>query len=388
MLDWTEFIGIAITIVAALAGAWIAGAIASLVLRPVAKRARWPRLLIRHTSLPFRVLVGVVLLWIGVVVAATAQPWLPVFSHGALVALIVALTWLGTGFVQFGFLVAQDSYDLDVEDNRLARKAHTQLRVLRQVAVVVVWLLGFGAALLTFPAVQAFGASLLASAGVASIVAGIAAQSLLANVFAGMQIALTDAVRVDDVVIANGEWGRIEDITLTYVVVHIWDDRRLVLPSTYFTTTPFENWTRRDSALLGSVLLEVDWTISPAAMRDELHRVLDGNELWDGRVGNVQVTDATGGNVQLRVLVSAADAGKLWDLRCAVREQMVEWVRRQRAGMPRTRVELVEAAGGAGGRKRGGDQAGDGVFTGSAEAEARGERFRSADGEPEEPSGP
>lgn len=386
MYDWAEIIGVVIAVVVAVAGAWLIGVIASLVLRPIAKRATWPALLVRYTNMPFRVVVGVVLLWIGLAVVAFEDSWYSAVLHGGLVAFIIALTWLGTGFVSFGFLTAEGRYDLDAADNRLARKAHTQLRVLRQVVVVLVWMLGVGAALLTFPAVQAFGASLLASAGIASIVAGIAAQSLLANIFAGMQIALSDAIRVDDVVVAGGEWGRIEDITLTYVVLHVWDDRRLVLPSTYFTTTPFENWTRRDSAILGSVMFDVDWSISPSAMRDELQRILAESELWDGRVGNVQVTDATGGVIQVRVLVSAADAGRLWDLRCSVREHLVEWVRRQREGMPRTRVEIVEGLASPG-RKRPATRDEDGVFTGSAEASARGEQFRASESEKQEPTG-
>lgn len=379
MFTWEVLIGSVIALAAAIAGAWLVGTIASLILRIIAKRATWPDPLIRHTRTPFRAFVGVILFWIGGAIVSLGEPWAAAFNHGALVAVIITFAWLATGFVRFGFLIASGRYDIDVSDNRVARKVHTQLRVLQQVVVVVVWLLGLGAALLTFPGVQAFGASLLASAGIVSVVAGIAAQSLLANVFAGVQLAFTDAIRVDDVVIANGEWGRIEDITLTYVVVHIWDDRRLVLPSTYFTTTPFENWTRNDSALLGSVMFDVDWTISPSAMRKELQRALEADDRWDGRVGNVQVTDAVDGNVRVRVLVSASDAGSLWDLRCAVREHLVEWVQRQRGGMPRTRVELVEAVGAT---RRSKDEAhSEGVFSGNADAEARGSQFRTATSE-------
>ncbi|MDH6182505.1 small-conductance mechanosensitive channel [Microbacteriaceae bacterium SG_E_30_P1] len=383
VFDWTAALGVGITVAAAIAGAWIFGLIASGVVRLLGKDRSWRHLLITYTRLPFRVFVGVVLLWIGLTVVFADASFRPTISGAALVVFILALTWLATGFVRFGFTLADSRYDLGVADNRVARRVHTQLRVLRQVAVVVVWLIGVGAALLTFPAVQAFGASILASAGIVSLVAGIAAQSLLSNVFAGVQLALSDAIRVDDVVIAGGEWGRIEDITLTYVVVHIWDDRRLVLPSTYFTTTPFENWTRRDSALLGSVMLDVDWTISTTGLREELHRVLAETEQWDGRVGNVQVTSAEGGMIQVRVLVSAPDAGTLWDLRVAVRERLVEWVQRQRGGMPRTRVELVEPVT----QKRrgaGAGASGDALFSGTPDAEARGDRFRSHDDEPKQ----
>ena len=209
----------------------------------------------------------------------------------------------------------------------------------RRLAAALIVILAVAAILLTFPGAQAAGASLLASAGLVSVVAGLAAQSSLANLFAGMQLAFSDALRIDDVVIADGEYGRVEEITLTYVVVNTWDQRRLVLPSTYFTTTPFQNWTRESSELLGTVYLDVDWTVSPAAVRQELDRILAETDMWDGRSSGVIVTDATGGFVQIRALVSAADAGTLWDLRCLVREKLVQWVHDQRPEiLPRSRV--------------------------------------------------
>lgn len=213
---------------------------------------------------------------------------------------------------------------------------------MRRVTVAVIVVLAVGAVLLTFPAMRAAGASILASAGLLSLVAGLAAQSSLANTFAGMQIAFTDAIRVDDVVVLNGEFGRIEEITLTYVVVHAWDDRRLILPSTYFTTTPFENWTRRAADLLGTVEIDVDFRVPLDDMRAELDRLLQESSLWDRRLGILQVTAATEGVVRARALVSAADAGNLWDLRCAVREGLVLWLQREAPyAIPRTRLQGV-----------------------------------------------
>jgi hypothetical protein len=199
----------------------------------------------------------------------------------------------------------------------------------RRIGVALVVVLAVGSVMLTFPAIQALGAGLLASAGVISIVAGLAAQTSLVNVFAGMQLAFTDAIRVDDVVVVQKEWGRIEEITLTYVVVHIWDDRRLILPSTYFTTTPFENWTRRQSEVMGTVEFDLDWRAPVEDMRAELRGVLAGTELWDQRVGVLQITDATGGFVRVRILVSAADSAALFDLRCLIRESMVTFLQRR-----------------------------------------------------------
>ena len=207
--------------------------------------------------------------------------------------------------------------------------------------VVIIVVVGLASILLTFPGVQALGTSVLASAGVVSIVAGLAAQSTLSNVFAGVQLAFSDAIRVDDVVVVNTQWGRIEEITLTYVVVHVWDDRRLVVPSTYFTSTPFENWTRTSSQLLGEVDFDLDWRVSMAAMRDQLAVILKETASWDGRTQVLQVTDAIGGFVHVRILVSAKDSPTLFDLRCFVRESMVSWIQSQNPQtMPRTRITI------------------------------------------------
>jgi hypothetical protein len=216
------------------------------------------------------------------------------------------------------------------------------------------------------------GASLLASAGVISVVVGIAAQSSLANVFAGMTIAFSDMLRIDDAVIVEDEWGWVEEITLTYVVVRLWDDRRLILPSTYFTQHAFQNWTRHASELLGAVELDVDWRVDTQAMRGALDRILADTDLWDGRVKVLQVTDALAGFVRVRVLVTAKDAPTLFDLRCHVREQLVAWLQRHdEDGLPRQRTELVESGSHPYLRQR---TSGTGLFTGDAEAEDRAAR--------------
>ncbi|MGI3784331.1 MAG: mechanosensitive ion channel family protein [Janthinobacterium lividum] len=232
-------------------------------------------------------------------------------------------------------------YRTDVSDNQNARRLRTQVLVIRRLTVALVVLVAAGAALLTFPGVRAVGASLLASAGLVSVVVGVAAQSTLANVFAGIQLAFSDAIRIEDVVVVDGQWGRIDEITLSYVVVHLWDDRRLVLPSGWFTKEPFENWTRRSSELLGTVELDLDWHVDVDGLRTHLGEVLARTPLWDGRSQALQVTDAVGGLVRVRVLVSAVDASTLFDLRCHVRERLVAWARDRSTAMPRRRVELV-----------------------------------------------
>jgi len=241
-------------------------------------------------------------------------------------ALIGVVGWL-VGVLAFVLEdLALARYRIDVADNRRARRVRTQVSILRRLTVAVVVVVAVGSMLLTLPGARAAGTSLLASAGLISVVAGLAAQSSLANVFAGLQLAFTDAMRVDDVVVVQKEWGRIEEITLTYVVVHVWDDRRLVLPSTYFTTTPFENWTRRNADLLGTVEFDLDWTAPFAEMREELRRIVAATPLWDERVAVLQLTDATSSFVRVRVLVSGVDGPTVFDLRCHVREALVRWL--------------------------------------------------------------
>jgi small-conductance mechanosensitive channel len=377
---WTLF---ALSLVVALVVAVVIAAVVSLAVRVASRRAEWARS-IGRVRRPFRILL-VVVGFTAVVAAtlpATVPPeWRERLLHGLQIAIIAASGWFIAGVIGFLFDRALARWRIDVPDNRVARRIHTQATILRRLSGVVVAVVTVGAILLTFPGVEAVGASLLASAGLASVVAGLAAQSTLANVFAGLQLAFSDAIRVDDVVIAEGEWGRIEEITLTYVVVHIWDDRRLVLPSTYFTTTPFQNWTRSGSELLGSIELDLDWRVSPADMRDQLDAALENTTLWDGRVKVLQVTDAVGGWVRIRILVTAKDAPTLFDLRCHIRESFVEWMARDaRGSLPVQRVELVEAPAEAKGpRRRPTDTAEhEGLFTGSVDAQERAATFTSA----------
>ncbi len=319
-----------------------------------------------------------------------ADPWRAWVDHTLLILLIVALTWLATNVVsvaerrvisRFGGGEAEMT-DADRHDRRI----RTQVTVLRRVAAAVVVMLGTAAILMTFPSFSDIGTTLFASAGVLSVVAGLAAQTSLGAVFAGMQIAFSGAIRVGDVVVLEKEWGRIEEITLTYVVVRIWDERRLVLPCTYFTTTPFENWTRSATELMGTVEFDVDFTVPFDDMRAELDRLLAQSELWDGRRGILQVTDAVAGCVRVRILVSAPNAGALFDLRCEIREGIVDWLQRSQGVLPRYRVgpagKEPESSGlrGNDGQTR---RVASAVFSGSPEAE---ERARAFDGHDEESS--
>ena len=378
MIDWTAWYGLPVAIGIALIAALIVIGVVAVTARLAARRRDGARVLISTARHPFRLLVVVLAVWAACSLSITDEVWRPKLNHGFLIAVIILSAWFLTALVNFTLGAVQSRYRTDVADNRLARRVQTQLTIVRRLVGVVFSVIAIGAILLTFPGVQAVGTSILASAGVLSIVAGLAAQSTLANVFAGVQLAFSDAIRVDDVVIAEGEWGRIEEITLTYVVVHIWDDRRLVLPSTYFTSTPFQNWTRRSSELLGSVELDLDWGVRPSELRAELEAILARTALWDGRASVLQVTDAVGGYVRVRILVTAVDAPTLFDLRCFVREQFVEWLHANRPdALPATRVRMTEDAAP---RDRTTTLDGDhqGLFTGTPDSEERASLFTSS----------
>jgi small-conductance mechanosensitive channel len=267
------------------------------------------------------------------------------FKQGASLVLIGAVGFILYQIVQSVEVAVLGQFRIDVRDNLEARKIYTQVKVLKKIATVVIVIFTAATMLMVFDSVRQLGTSILASAGVLGIIVGFAAQRSIATVLAGFQIAMTQPIRLDDVVIVEGEWGRIEEITLTYVVVLIWDQRRLVVPINYFIEKPFQNWTRVSADLLGTVFLYVDYTVPVQALRDELDRLLTGNNLWDGRVKGIQVTDSKERVLELRVLVSAADAPSAFDLRCLVREKLVEFLQRQHPGsLPRMRAELSSTA--------------------------------------------
>ncbi|TDD63620.1 mechanosensitive ion channel [Actinomadura rubrisoli] len=265
---------------------------------------------------------------------------------------------------------------IEGERNRRARRARTQMMLLRRIASVVIVIVALGAALFTFPGVRAVGAGLLASAGVAGLVVGIAARPTLGNLLAGLQLAFSDALRLDDVVVVQGQWGRVEELTLSYVVVWLWDDRRLILPVSYFTEQPFENWTRHSSRVIGSVELHVDWSVPLDELRTELYSMLQDHPLWDRREWVLQAVDVLpNGLVQLRALMSAADSASAWDLRCDVREHLIAHIRASYPeALPRFRTgpdpaadrEPADGRPADGGPSPGGESADDSVPAGGA----------------------
>ncbi|SNS15256.1 Small-conductance mechanosensitive channel [Noviherbaspirillum humi] len=268
-------------------------------------------------------------------------PGISVFRHLSALALIMSLTWLGVRCVR---AVADAIIELNPAtsaDNLQARRIQTQTKVLARSLMVLIILLGSGTALMTLPLLRQIGTSLLASAGVAGLVVGFAAKPVLGNLLAGMQLALTQPIRLEDVVIVENEWGHIEEITGTYVVVRLWDQRRMVVPLQWFIEHPFQNWTRTSSDILGTVTLWVDYRMPVQAIREEAERICRGAPEWDGRLCLTQVVESGERAMQVRLLLSAADAGRSWDLRCRVREELIDFVQRHYPDyLPRTRAAL------------------------------------------------
>ncbi len=289
--------------------------------------------------------------WLLPVIAVSAVlPGLPISNQTRTIAahvlgfvLICVLGWLTAATIYASEDLLNHRFRIETQDNLQARRVQTQLHLLRQILTVIIGLITLGIALMTVPQVQQIGDGLFASAGLMGLIAGMAARPTLASLIAGIQIAFTEPMRIEDVVIVEGEWGWIEEIHTTYVVVRIWDLRRLIVPLSYFIEKPFQNWTRNTADLLGHLFIYADYTLPVEELRQQVHAILKTTPLWDGKVWNLQVTDAKEQTMQLRVLVSAADSGKAWDLRCYVREQLISFLQKNYPhSLPRTRVELPE----------------------------------------------
>ncbi|MCE4565908.1 mechanosensitive ion channel [Maribellus sp. CM-23] len=270
-----------------------------------------------------------------------ADQWFRFFGKTGSILMIVSVAWLIIVFLRAGKRAFLEKYDTSKTDNLRSRKFHTQFNIMESIIIALVVIIAIGSILMLFDEVKRLGISLFASAGVAGIIIGFAAQKLIGAVLAGLQIAITQPIRLDDVVVIEGEWGRIEEITLTYVVVHIWDQRRLIVPSTYFFEKPFQNWTRTSAEILGTVFIYTDYRVSFEALRNELTRLLESTPLWNKKVNVLQVTDAKTNGVEVRALMSAKDSSTAWDLRVFIREKLIEFLQKNYPeSLPRTRIQL------------------------------------------------
>ncbi|HEY7114381.1 MAG TPA: mechanosensitive ion channel domain-containing protein [Thermoanaerobaculia bacterium] len=296
---------------------------------------------VRHARRPVRLLLALGALGLSLPLTPLPPGIAAPAEHGLGLLLIAAVAWLSIALTGVADDVVASRFDVAAADNLAARQAMTRMQVFRRTIIVIVSLVAAALMLMTFPPIRRLGASLLASAGVAGILVGLAARETLSNLLAGLQIAFSEPIRLDDVVVVEGEWGHIEEIRMTYVVVRIWDERRLIVPLAHFLQRPFENWTRKKANLLGTVLVYADYGVPFDDVRRELHRVLRATDLWDGRVWNLQVTGASERAVELRALMSARDAPTAWDLRCYVREKLIEFLdRRHPRALPRLRAEV------------------------------------------------
>jgi small-conductance mechanosensitive channel len=336
---WMRF---GLAVVAGLLLAVALRAVAYALLRRLAKSHPVTSDVMGRASAPMEWLLPLLTLTVALRVwPATTSASFALLQHLLLIAVLAVSTWLAVRCIGTLEGVAIRRYPMDVADNLRARRVVTQVRVLGRTVDVIVIVIGASIILLTIPGVRQLGASLLASAGVAGLAIGLAAKPVLSNLIAGLQIALTQPIRLDDVVIIEGEWGRIEEITGSYVVVRLWDERRLVVPLNWFIENPFQNWTRTGSQLIGTVFLMLDYRMPLAPLRDELKRLCSEAPEWDGRVCVLQVTDANEHAMQLRALVSASDSGRGWDLRCHVREGLIAYVQANYPeALPRWRGEL------------------------------------------------
>lgn len=265
--------------------------------------------------------------------------------HILIAAFVVLLGWIAIVATNIAAERYMSRFQIDTEDNLLARKAVTQMRVLKRTATVVIGFLTLGFALMTFDAVREYGVSIFASAGVAGIALGLAAKPLLGNLIAGVQLAITQPIRIDDVVIINGEFGWIEEFTSTYVVIRLWDWRRMIVPLGYFLENPFQNWTRTSATLIGSVYFHLDYRTPIQPLREKLDEIVRASKIWDGKVVNLQVSDTTERTIEVRALATARDASKVWDLRCEIREKMLAFLQAEYPqSLPRLRAEFLEPA--------------------------------------------
>jgi len=337
---YTWLIGLG-AIVAAIAIGWgLHMALFAALHRIVGKEETFVHILLRRVRGPSRLALLIIACQVALAVATFPVSFREVVSYVLTIALIVLIGWI----VLRASHIAADLYlrrfNLDSEDNFLARKHYTQVRILRRAAGTIVVVVTIAAVLMTSESVRQYGVSLLASAGAAGIILGLALQPLLKNLIAGVQIAIAQPIRLEDAVIVEGEYGWVEEISSTYVVIRLWDWRRLVLPLSYFLERPFQNWTRKDASIIGAVLLRVDFSAPVEAIREKLQELVTASPRWDKRVSGVQVTNADQETIEIRLLMSAKNAATAWDLRCEVREKMIAFLRDNHPGaLPRRRIE-------------------------------------------------
>ena len=345
-INWAEASAVRILLAAAVAAllALIAHRAGAAVLHRVTRGSPVATAVIGQIHAPAQFLLPLMALQAVWQAAPDSFPLIGGIRHANGLLLIATLTWLGVRAVRGVARGVVSRHPVTVEDNLNARRIQTQAQLLARTAMFIVFLTGLALMLMTFPGARQFGASLLASAGVVGLVAGIAARPVFSNLIAGLQIALAQPIRLDDVLIVQGEWGRVEEITGTYVVLAIWDQRRLIIPLQWFIENPFQNWTRKSAELIGTVFMWVDYRMPLAPLREAAQAACKASRNCDGRLCLLQVVEAGEKAMQLRWLVTSASSGQNWDLRCEVREAVVDFVQREYPQfLPQLRAEVAGA---------------------------------------------
>lgn len=330
-----------VLLLALLGGLLLHRVLARIVLRLLADGDLFWRSLVARTRRPGQLAIVMGALALGAAVSPLSPEQTRAMHHLLLLGVIAVVAWSLYAALHIYAALHLRRYRLDIEDNLLARKHVTQSKILLRVASILITIIAIAAMLMTFEPVRQYGVSLLASAGAAGLVAGLALQPLLKNVFAGIQLATTQPIRIDDALLVENEWGQVEEITATYVVVRLWDWRRLIVPLSYFIEQPFQNWTRETASLIGTVLIYLDHTAPVDRIRAKAEEIARASPLWDGQVFNLAVTDFREEVMEVRILVSARNAGRAFDLRCEMREKLVAHIQAAHpTALPRTRAEL------------------------------------------------
>jgi small-conductance mechanosensitive channel len=339
---WAQPLGLAVV---SMLAALVAYRIGRRIVERLTRQSRVLGAMAERMDSPLHLLLPLAALAVVLDGAPDTLPGIEPIRHLVGVLLIAAFTWLAIAAVRGVADTVIALHPRDVADNLQARRVLTQTRVLSRIAIGVLIFAGLAFILMTFPRARQFGTSLLASAGLSALVIGLAARSVFSNLLAGLQIALSQPIRIDDVLIVEGEWGRVEEITGTYVVLKIWDERRLVIPLQWFIEHPFQNWTRTSSQIIGSVMLWVDYTTELEPLRAEATRLAKSSKDYDGRVCLLQVVETNDRSMQLRLIVSSPSAGQSWDLRCLLREGLIAFLQREQPqALPRVRAELQRTA--------------------------------------------
>jgi small-conductance mechanosensitive channel len=341
--NWHEWMWSVIIICSAILFALAVHTVLFFVLKRLARRKGevFVNSLLAHGQRPAHWILPLLALMAALPAANLSESILTPIERIIGLALIAATAWLAITISQIVSDLVSSRYRIDLTDNLSARRVQTQIGVLHRIVVVIVVVVTLSLMLMTFPAIKHIGMSLLASAGLAGLIVGMAMKTTLSSLIAGIQIAFTQPIRIEDVVVVEGEWGWIEEIGSTHVVVRIWDLRRLVLPLSYFIEHPFQNWTRTSADLLGNVIFYVDYTVPVQEVRAELRRIVESTNLWKGEVCALQVTDASEHTLQIRALVDARDSGAAWELRCYVREKLIQFLQEKYPNaLPKVRAEF------------------------------------------------